>query len=302
MDFSRFLARLSWLSLLTMPVPPLAAQDSNQTKPAAIGEGLRPLGRFDFAWEPESDLDMGGRFSYWDIRVNTPIWMTELGRDWLLGAVMRYRFSEINWEGQTYFLNDDFLHRIDLNLALLYHPQDSPWLGLLAAGPALATNGGRIDSDDWMFVAIAGVGYRFSKNFTLLGAAYLSEDFGDLSVIPVPGFSWRISEQWDAFLVPPWLRITWKPNSDWRFAAEANTDGSRWSVADLNGDDAYLDRRVIRAGLRVERRLIGNGWLYASGGWMFARELSVETSSEQTIFESDAEAAPYLGAGFVWRF
>lgn len=260
------------------------------------------MGRFDFAWEPESGLDVGGRFSYWDIRVNTPVWMTELGGDWLLGAVTRYRFAEINWDGQTFFQNNDYLHRIDLNLALLYTPQSSPWLGLLAAGPALTTNGGRIDSDDWMLVAIAGAGYRFSSSFTLFAAAYLSEDFGDLSVIPVGGFSWRISDKWDAFLVPPWLRLTWRAAERWRLAAEVNTDGSRWSVATPQGEDAFLDRRVIRAGLRLERLLVGNGWLYASGGWMFARELSVETSDGRTLFESDAESAPYLGAGFVWRF
>ncbi len=295
---------LTWTALLgCLPLlcQPLNAQSGDSSVQTSVAEGLRPIGRLDFAWEPESDLDEGGQFSYWDILVNTPVWMNQLGDDWLFGVLMRYRFSEINWDSQAFFQND-YLHRIDLNLALLYHPEHSRWLGLLAAGPALSTSGGRIDNDDWMLVAVAGVGYRFSKNFTLLGAAYLSEDFGDLSVLPIPGFSWQISEAWSAFLLPPWLRVTWQASPQWRLAAEVNTDGSRWSVADLNGDDAYLDRRVIRAGLRLERHLVGNGWLYLSGGWMFNRELSVETSAGRTLFESDAETSPYLGAGFVWRF
>jgi hypothetical protein len=94
----------------------------------------------------------------------------------------------------------------------------------------------------------------------------------------------------------------------------------RWSVYSVNSvghcggvsvfsfqfsrDDqsAFLDRSGVRFGMRVEHRVIGNGWLHASGGWMVGRELIVQGTNGQNLFESDADGGAYFGAGFAWRF
>jgi hypothetical protein len=65
---------------------------------------------------------------------------------------------------------------------------------------------------------------------------------------------------------------------------------------------AFLDRSGVRFGMRVEHRVIGNGWLHASGGWMVGRELIVQGTNGQNLFESDADGGAYFGAGFAWRF
>jgi hypothetical protein len=73
-------------------------------------------------------------------------------------------------------------------------------------------------------------------------------------------------------------------------------------VTTLEGEEAFLDRSGARAGLRIERRVVGNAWLQLSGGMVFARDLVLETDAGKVLFESDAEATPYLSAGFLWRF
>jgi hypothetical protein len=52
----------------------------------------------------------------------------------------------------------------------------------------------------------------------------------------------------------------------------------------------------------VERRVIGNGWLWVGGGWMVGRELIVEDTQGRRLFESNADSGAYVGTGFAWRF
>jgi hypothetical protein len=257
--------------------------------------------RLDYSWEPEADLDSAGAFSYWDVTLSAPIYGRKLGTNWIFGARLRYRFSEFDWSDQALFDNDS-LHRLDLSLSLVYKPENSPWSGFLSAGPGISGDGSNLTSDDILYVAIAGIGYKFSERFTLLGGAYFSQDFGEPRLIPAPGFMWAISDKWTFSLIPPRLRLAYAPTENWRLIAEAFPNGGRWSVTTLDGQEAYLDRSGVRAGLRIERRVIGNAWFQLSGGIVFARDLALETEAGRVLFESDADPTPYLSTGFLWRF
>ena len=268
---------------------------------SSFSESMGRQARLDYSWEPEADLDAAGTFSYWDVTLSSPIYGRKLGSDWIFGARLRYRFSELDWTDQALFDNDS-LHRLDLSLTLVYKPESSPWSGFLSAGPGLSGDGTNITSDDVLYVAIAGIGYKFSERFTLLGGAYFSQDFGEPRLIPAPGFMWQISDQWTFSLIPPRLRLAYAPSENWRLIAEAFPNGGRWSVTTLDGQEAYLDRSGARAGLRIERRVVGNAWFQLSGGLVFARDLVLESDAGQVLFESDADPTPSLSAGFLWRF
>lgn len=268
---------------------------------SSFSEAMGRQARLDFSYEAEADLDAAGSFAYWDVTLSSPIYGRRLGRDWIFGARLRYRFSELDWTEQALFDNDS-LHRIDLSLTLVYKPENSPWSGFLSAGPGLSGDGSNINGDDVLYVAIAGIGYKFSDRFTLLAGAYFSQDFGEPRLIPAPGFMWQISKKWTASLIPPRLRIAYAPTEDWRIIAEAFPNGGRWSVTTLTGEEAYLDRSGARAGLRIERRVIGNAWFQLSGGLVFARDLVLESDAGKVLFESDADPSPYVSAGFLWRF
>ena len=313
----RILPRFLLLGLLQAALP---AAEPNLTTPAAtfeateqvtepdqdgggssFGEAMGRQARLDYSYEAEADLDTAGAFSYWDVTLSSPIYGRKLGRNWIFGARLRYRFSELDWTEQALFDNDS-LHRLDLSLTLVYKPENSPWSGFLSAGPGLSGDGSNVNGDDVLYVAIAGIGYKFSERFTLLAGAYFSQDFGEPLLIPAPGFMWQISKKWNVSLIPPRLRIAYAPSEDWRIVAEAFPNGGRWSVTTLEGEEAFLDRSGARAGLRIERRVVGNAWLQLSGGMVFARDLVLETDAGNVLFESDAEATPYLSAGFLWRF
>ena len=313
----RILSRFLLLGLLQAALP---AAEPNPTATAAtletvekgdepdqdgggssFGEAMGRQARLDYSYEAEADLDSAGAFSYWDVTLSSPIYGRRLGRDWIFGARLRYRFSELDWTEQALFDNDS-LHRLDLSLTLVYKPENSPWSGFLSAGPGLSGDGSNVNGDDVLYVAIAGIGYKFSERFTLLAGAYFSQDFGEPLLIPAPGFMWQISKKWNVSLIPPRLRIAYAPSEDWRIVAEAFPNGGRWSVTTLEGEEAFLDRSGARAGLRIERRVVGNAWLQLSGGMVFARDLVLETDAGKVLFESDAEATPYLSAGFLWRF
>jgi hypothetical protein len=276
-------------------------ESTNDGSPNAFGEALGRQATLDYSFEPDTDLEAGGAYSYWDVRLSAPIFGKRISDDWVIGARLRYRLSELDWEGQSLFDND-LLHRLELNLSLVYRPKTSPWTAFISAGPVLGTDGSNINSDDLFYVAIVGIGYQFSDRFTLLGGAYFSQDFGESRLLPAPGFIWTPSRKWTLSLIPPRLRIAYAPSSDWRIAAEAFPDGGSWSITTLDNQSAFLDRGGVRLGLRVERRVIGNGWLWVGGGWMVGRELIVEDTQGRRLFESDADSGAYVGTGFAWRF
>jgi opacity protein-like surface antigen len=285
----------------TFTVPAEAEGSAQDDGGSSFSEAMGRQARLDYSFEAEADLDTAGAFSYWDVTLSSPIYGRKLGRDWIFGARLRYRFSELDWTDQALFDNDS-LHRLDLSLTLVYKPENSPWNGFLSAGPGLSGDGSDVNGDDVLYVAIAGVGYKFSERFTLLAGAYFSQDFGEPRLIPAPGFIWQISKKWNISLIPPRLRLAYAPSDNWRIIAEAFPNGGRWSVTTLQGEQAFLDRSGARAGLRIERRVVGNAWLQLSGGMVFARDLVLENDAGQVLFESDAETTPYLSAGFLWRF
>lgn len=293
------------LYLATAPFASSLAQQNDANEEGgsnSFGEVLGRQIRLDYSFEPESDLDAGGTIRLQEAAFSTPLFGRKIGEDWLVAMRLRYRLSELDWQNQA-LLDDDPLHRLDLNLSLIYRPESSPWTAFLSAGPALASDDSGPSNDAWLFTAIAGAGYRFSDRFTLLAGAYYSQDFGESRLLPGPGFIWTPTEKWSLSLIPPRLRIAYAPAADWRVALEAFPNGGRWSVRTTDGQKAFLDRGGARAGLRIERRVIGeNGWLHVGAGWVFSRDLTLEAGDGAVLFDSRADSGVFVSTGFSWRF
>ena len=290
-----------FLLCLTLPAFVSANEEieSGSANPFADAMGRKAM--VDVMYEPEADLEKGGEFSYRDVELAVPVYGGRLTDAWFYGFRAWYRLSEFELPASVPH-DGDLLHRADLRASLIYRPEGSPWMGFLAGGPALATDGETINSDDVLWTAIFGLGYRFSDTFTLLAGGFFSQEFGEPRLLGAPGFVWTPSEEWAASLIGPRFRVAYAPSSDWRIALEAKPDGGRWSIDTPEGSEAYLDRGAARAGLRIERRISAQGWLHFGAGWMFARELRVESSSGRELYDSDVDDGLYIATGLSWRF
>lgn len=257
--------------------------------------------RVDDVFEPSTDLDQGGSFEFYQARLVAPLYGKKIGEDWVLAARMKYEYSAL--EMSEDYLSHDSLHRVEAGPMLLYKAKDSRWSGILAANVGLATDWSEVGEDDVVLSVLGSVGYRFSDEFTLLLGAYYSQDFGDARLFPGIGFLWKISPQWTVNLTPPRLRISYAPTDDWRFVAEAYPDGGSWSVEASNGEQASLERKTLRAGVRVERKITEKGFAYLGGGWAMGRELRLEEEdSGRLLYESDASNGAYFSAGLNFQF
>ncbi|CAN5770779.1 hypothetical protein BH11VER1_BH11VER1_10500 [soil metagenome] len=257
--------------------------------------------RVDALFEPSTDLDQGGSFEFYQARLVAPLYGKKLGENWILAARMKYEYSVLEMSEDV--LSQDNLHRLEMGPMLIYKAKDSPWSGILAANVGLATDWSEVSEDDIVLSVLSSVGYRFTDKFTLLVGAYYSQDFGDARLFPGIGFLWKISPEWTVNLTPPRLRISYAPGDLWRFVAEAYPDGGSWSVEASNGEQASLQRKTLRTGVRVERRITETGFAYLGGGWAMGRELRLEAqSSGKLLYESDAANGAYFSAGLNFQF
>lgn len=264
-------------------------------------EAGAPLVRMDFLWEPEAGLDRGGEVEFFQARLGVPIFGQKVGEDWIWGLRTRYEFSSLEISGDP--IANSELHRLDLGPTLIYRPEDSAWRAFFSGTIGLATDFSDVNSEDVVYSVLAAGGYKFSDRFTLLFGAYYSQDFGDARLFPGVGFVWKVADKWTASLLPPRLQVAYAPNDDWRFALEGYPDGDSWSVESATGEQSSLERKALRAGVRIERRVSENGWLFAGAGWAFGRELRLEgEESGRVSYESDADDGAYLSLGISVGF
>jgi hypothetical protein len=257
--------------------------------------------RLDALFEPSADLDKGGSFEFYQARLAAPLFGKRIGEEWILAARMKYEYSVLDVSEDL--LSQDSLHRLEMGPMLIYKAKDSAWTGILAANIGLASDWSEINEEDVVLSVLGSVGYRFSDSFTLLLGAYYSQDFGNAKLFPGIGFLWKVSPQWTVNLTPPRLRISYTPTDAWRFVAEAYPDGGAWSVEASNGEQASLERKALRTGVRIERKITENGFAYLGGGWAMGRELRLEEeNSGRLLYESDASNGAYFSAGMNFQF
>jgi hypothetical protein len=260
-----------------------------------------PLTRLDFLLEPGSGLDRGGEVEFFQARLGVPVFGQKVGEDWIWGLRTRYEFTSLEISGDPVLENE--LHRLDLGPSLLYRPENSPWRAFFSGTIGLATDFSDVNGDDVVYSVLAAAGYKFSDRFTLLFGAYYSQDFGDARLFPGVGFVWNIADKWTASLLPPRVQLAYAPTENWRIALEGYPDGDSWSVESATGEQSSLERKALRAGLRVERRITENGWIFAGAGWAFGRELRLEgEDSGRVSYESDVDDGAYFSLGISLGF
>lgn len=257
--------------------------------------------RLDASFEPEADLDQGGSVQTWQTRLRLPLFGTAIGTDWRLGFQLNHELTFLDLSPDL-LANEEF-HRLELGAVLSWRPESSNWTALLGTWGGLSTDWSDVDGEDFVLRVLATGGYRFSDRFTLLFGAYYSNDFGDATVFPSLGFIWKISDAWTASLIPPRLRLSYAFNDRWSLSAEAYPDGDSWSAESLDGDQATVERKNFRTGLRLERQLGEKGVFHIGAGWSLGRELRAEREdNSRLIFESDVEDGLYFGTGISFRF
>ena len=288
----RFTA-LALAALLVVPALRAQSVDMNPTDGPAI--------RFDASYEPAADLDRGGEVETWQTRLRLPLFGTKLGSDGFLGFQLNLELTVLDLDPAL--LENDALHRLELGVLAGWRPETSGWTALFGVWGGLSTDWSDVDSEDFVLRILATGGYRFSDRFTLLFGAYYSNDFGDATVFPGLGFLWKISDAWSASLIPPRLRLTYAFNERWSLSAEAYPDGGSWSAESPDGNQATVERKNFRTGLRLERQLGESGAFHLGAGWALGRELRAEREDNgRLLFESDVEDGLYLSAGVSFRF
>jgi hypothetical protein len=285
---------LSLLSL-TLLTDALRAQslDMNPSDSRAI--------RLEASFEPEADLDGGGNLETWQTRLRVPFFGTRLGTDWFLGLQLNHEMTFLDLNPGL--LADEELTRLEVGAILGWRPEGSKWTALLGTWGGVSTDWSEINGEDFVLRVLAAGGYRFSDRFTLLFGAYYSNDFGDATVFPGPGFIWKVTDAWTASLIPPRLRVSYAFNDLWSLSAEAYPDGGTWSAESVDGDQATVERKNFRTGLRLERRLGEKGAIHIGAGWALGRELRAEREDNGSLlFESDVDDGLYISTGFSYSF
>lgn len=256
--------------------------------------------RFDTWYEPSADIDKGGEMEFFQVRLGSPIYARRLG-EFVWGIRASYEFTSLDLSNEV--LAESAFHRMDVGPTVAYVPEGSPWRAFAFGGVGLASDFTEVNSEDVVFSLLAAVGYKFSDSFTLLAGGYYSQDFGDAQIFPGVGFIWNLSERWTMSLLPPRARLSYAPNDSWRFAIEGYPDGGGWSVEAANGEQAGLERKAWRTGVRIERKIADDGWVYVGGGWAFGRELRLEEEgSGRLLLESDVDGGAFFSVGLSFGF
>lgn len=287
-------------TLLAAAAVSLMAASDVMAQSMELNPDVARTARLDTWFEPASDLDRGGEVEFFQSRIASPVYGQRVG-DWVLGLRAGYEFTSLDLPGDL--LAESSLHRLELGPTAVYAPAGSPWRAFVLSSAGLATDFSSLDGEDVIYTAIAAVGYKFSDRFSLLAGGYYSQDFGDARLFPGIGFLWQVTDDWSVSLLPPRLRIAYTPNDSWRFALEAYPDGGGWSVESEDGQQALLERKSLRAGLRIERKIGDKSWAYLGAGWAFGREYRLEDENTgRLLFESDADDGAYLALGFNFGF
>lgn len=258
------------------------------------------VGTVAYRHQFESDFDsLPGEVSSDQITAGIPILPLNFGSTHIIAGLL-YEGTKFNTTGTT-MLTEDSLHDISLPVVFLNdHSEKWIWGGMVMP----SFSGDLSSSENFAISAAAGVGYAFSPTLTLAGGVYYSHGIDDDNfVIPGVVFTWRPNDRIEVFFFGITGGISYAINEDLIVSLFGEYDPAEWHVeADEYGPDRNIEVDTFSVGLKLERRISELFWIRASGGYSFAREMTIENLKGSKIQESDIDGGPFVQAGLNLRF
>jgi Domain of unknown function (DUF6268) len=261
------------------------------------------MGSFTYTDEMDFD-DLDGSLSVTEFDFLTllskPI---NLGSDIMIVPALQYGLTSFDFDSDAddryvktkikrFQPNDEDLHSVSLHLAAVKMSDSSPWFYGAWARAELASDFQHINDDDFTFDIAAGVGYRYSNNFTLAAGAAVLNLNGDTWVCPGINFDWAVNDKVRLGLYGPIALASYTPSEDWSFSLRGTPGGGIWNVTDDFGDSKSVDLSSYQVGAFVGRRLTGKLWLNAGAGLAFANSLEYsDPDGDNETFDEDMDSA-----------
>lgn len=258
------------------------------------------VGTVAYRHQFETDFDsLPGEVSSDQVSFAMPILPLNFGNLHIIAALL-YEGTKFNTTGNT-MLTEHTLHDISLPVVFL-NDRSEKWIWGGMVMPSFS--GDLTSSNNFSISAAAGVGYAFSPTLTLAGGVYYSHGIDDDNLF-IPGvvFTWRPNEKMEVFFFGVTGGVSYAINESWIVSLYGEYNPAEWHVeADKTGPDRNIEVDTFDIGLKLEHRISELFWIRASGGYSFARELTIENLSGSTIQESDIDAGPFVQAGLNLRF
>jgi len=296
-------ASLALCLSLGLSLPAMAESDPGEPLKKSAGEQLfRPSAYSGVYLNKDTELEGsdGAEFGTQEFEVTAPLYSLKLGKDWRMAFSTRYRRTDFDFSDS--FSPDYELHNVDLSTYFIWKREGSPWQAFTSVRTELAGDFVSINDDSWGATVISTFGYEFSKSFAIGGGFYAGREFGEYRIIPALGILWDITDTLRLELLPPSPKLIWIPDERWQVKLGIFPGGGSWGVSPDDESADTLNYRSYRAGLGVERQLVGKLWI---NGWVGANLFqSVELEKDDDRVEKrdiDTSLFGYVGVRyFFW--
>lgn len=256
--------------------------------------------KYSFWSEMDFD-DVDGGFDMHSVNLQVPV-MGKRGTDFSWGVDLEAEYTQFNSRGPI-LVQDADLYKVGLNASFIWNNVgNSKWSPALSLQPSIATDFEDVDyGDAFRLTTFAGAFYQQQSNLKwLFGVAYT--DLGrDQYVFPLAGFSWQPNDVWDVTLLGPRIDVTYKVSSDVKVGLFADAHSRSWDIENA-GNHETLSVFSARAGARVDYQVFQSAWIFVEAGATFANNAELHDSSDNELFDEDADGGFFANFGLRYQF
>jgi hypothetical protein len=222
----------------------------------------------------------------------------------LFGGVANYDFKDFRTGGVTF--NDgpiDDAYEAGLSLLAIYSIDDQ-WYAL-ARGSVLAGWEADADLGDSIFgTAAAGIGYHFSKNFSLaLGGGFITRLEDNVGFLPLIVLNWQISDTLKLETTGVGLVLASTLSDQWSVYLRGGGDFHQYRLEDNNqvAPGGVLNDTRVPVGVGFEWKPCAGLTLSLEGGVVVYQQYELRNNDEE-IDEIETDPAAYIAARLSYRF
>ncbi len=191
-----------------------------------------------------------GRVAFTNWVNNGEFAYADMGGDWSYKGALVQRNSWVSVHGDNRFPSYVGLTSIWIDNTFRYHRKDSPWTHAIVLSPGLSSDFKVFHGESLRLPVYAGSRYRLSSSLELeLGITY-AEDFVQAPVLPVLGFTFTPSENWELRYRFTTVEISRLLAPRTRFGAFVSYDSASWVVG-KEDEHGLLAYSAATAGLEL---------------------------------------------------
>ncbi len=223
---------------------------------------------------------------------------------WLFSAELDANLSELNTGGRIE-LSEETMYALSVPLALVRYYESGNRM-TLAVVPSLASDMGHT-SGAFTMGGMAYYKVKYHESFSYsYGAAY-SQRYDRWGFIPLVGFDWQITPEWNFSLSKMDLSLQYKVNDNFEFGPYMGTVSDSWTIH--SDKQAYWLRTfAVVAGVKGQYNVASEGQSkkvidFAVGATIFSRvKIEEHTWNQDEVLNECYEPALYVRLGFDMRF